>query len=447
MTIPLAALDACFEGVVPSIVCTLAADGTPNVSYLSHVARLGEAQVALSNQFFSKTAANLRANPRAALLVVDPTDSAQYRLDILYRGSLEDGPAFGRMTADLRATSAQLGMADVMRLRAVDIFDVLAVRQVLGGRAATPPERPAGGQGLVRALAVTEALTRATGLAGVVDAVLDALAATFGHEATLVLLHDPGRGCLVALGSRGYGASGIGAEVPLGEGLIGLAAQDRRLLRVGDASRLRRYGAAIEASAEHEARTRSVALPRLPEAMSQIAVPMEVQGRLLGVLFLESTRRMAFDAEDGLALSLVARHLGTAIALAEAEAGEAAAAGPQRSTPAATDRPVQVVHHAQDDSVFIEHEYLVKGVAGRLLMWMLDSYQAAGRVDFTNREIRADGALRLPELKDNLETRLLLLQRRLEEKRAPVRLLRPARGRIRLEVQGRLVVTSDRRRT
>ncbi len=445
MTLPLAALDACFEGVVPSIVCTLAADGTPNVSYLSHVARLGEAQVALSNQFFSKTAANLRANPRAALLVVDPTDSAQYRLDILYRGSLEDGPAFRRIAADLRATSAQLGMADVMRLRAVDVFDVLAVRQVRGGRAATVSERP-GGLGLVRALAVTEALTRATELAGVVDAVLDALAATFGHEATLLLLHDPGRGCLVALGSRGYGASGIGAEVPLGEGLIGLAAQDRRLLRVGDASRLRRYGAAIEASAEHEARTRSVALPRLPEAMSQIAMPMEVQGRLLGVLFLESTRRMAFDAEDGLVLSLVARQLGMAIALAEAEAGEAAAAGPQDSTAPATDRPVHVVHHAQDDSVFIEHEYLVKGVAGRLLMWMLHAYQAAGRVDFTNREIRADGTLRLPELKDNLETRLLLLQRRLEEKRAPVRLLRPARGRIRLEVQGCLIVTSDRTR-
>jgi adenylate cyclase len=77
-------------------------------------------------------------------------------------------------------------------------------------------------------------------------------------------------------------------------------------------------------------------------------------------------------------------------------------------------------------------------------MWMLDAYRAAGRTEFTNREIRADGALRLPELKDNLETRLLLLQRRLEEKRAPVRLVRPGRGRIRLAVEGCLAVTTDR---
>ncbi|HEY8613740.1 MAG TPA: pyridoxamine 5'-phosphate oxidase family protein, partial [Roseomonas sp.] len=109
MTPSLAALDACFEGVVPSIICTVAADGTPNISYLSHVARLGEGRVALSNQFFSKTAANLQMNPRAALLVVDPRSGAQYRLDIRYRESIETGSDFDRMDADLRASSAQLG--------------------------------------------------------------------------------------------------------------------------------------------------------------------------------------------------------------------------------------------------------------------------------------------------------------------------------------------------
>jgi adenylate cyclase len=442
VTLSLADVARCFEGVVPSIICTLAADGMPNISYLSHVRRLGDAQVALSNQFFSKTAANLRDNPRAALLVVDPGTGSQYRLDLLYRESIGNGPAFELMEADLRATSVQLGMADVMRLRAIDVFDVLGLRQLRGEPDAAAPDRPPGA-GLARALAVTGAMAQATELGGLIDAVLDALAAAFGHEATLLLLHEPARGCLVALGSRGYGASGIGAEVPLGEGLIGLAGQDRRLLRVSDASRLRRYGAAILATSEQEIRTRSVALPSLPGAMSQIAVPMEARGRLQGVLFLESRRRMAFDAEDGLALSLVARQLALAVTLTEAEAGEAMAGGLQARAPEAGGQAVQVVHHAQDESVFVAHEYLVKGVAGRLLMWMLDAYQATGRTEFTNREIRADGALRLPELKDNLETRLLLLQRRLEEKQAPIRLLRPARGRIRLAVEGCLVVTTS----
>ena len=48
--------------------------------------------------------------------------------------------------------------------------------------------------------------------------------------------------------------------------------------------------------------------------------------------------------------------------------------------------------------------------------------------------------LRLPDFKDNLETRLLLLQRRLQEKQAPVQVERPARGRILLIVCGQPVI-------
>ncbi|WP_312160526.1 hypothetical protein [Phenylobacterium sp.] len=49
---------------------------------------------------------------------------------------------------------------------------------------------------------------------------------------------------------------------------------------------------------------------------------------------------------------------------------------------------------------------------------------------------RLEAGLRLPGLKDNLETRLILLRRRLDEKAAPIRLARPGRGQIRLEVTG-----------
>src|SRR5689334_4967021 len=82
--IKLADLQACFEGVIPSIVATAAADGTPNISYLSQVVRVDAEHVGLSNQFFSKTAANIRENPHAAVLLVDARTGDQYRLSVTF---------------------------------------------------------------------------------------------------------------------------------------------------------------------------------------------------------------------------------------------------------------------------------------------------------------------------------------------------------------------------
>jgi adenylate cyclase len=86
--------------------------------------------------------------------------------------------------------------------------------------------------------------------------------------------------------------------------------------------------------------------------------------------------------------------------------------------------------------VFIDNEYVIKGVPGRLLVHLLRLHLREGRADFTNREMRLSDELRLPDLKDNLETRLLLLRRRLEEKAAPIRLRRTGRGKLRLEIAG-----------
>ena len=59
----LRAIAPCFEGVVPSIIATASADGTPNVTHLSKVHLVDDEHVALSNQFFSKTMRNLAENP------------------------------------------------------------------------------------------------------------------------------------------------------------------------------------------------------------------------------------------------------------------------------------------------------------------------------------------------------------------------------------------------
>ena len=80
--ISLSAIHCCFEGVVPAVIATASADGTPNVTHLSRVNYVDDTHVALSNQFFSKTARNLAENPRASLLVTHPTTGDQFRLTL-----------------------------------------------------------------------------------------------------------------------------------------------------------------------------------------------------------------------------------------------------------------------------------------------------------------------------------------------------------------------------
>lgn len=434
MTLRLADLDACFEGVIPSIVATSAADGTPNVSYLSQVVRIADDRVALSNQFFGKTASNLRANPHAAILLVDGRSGRQVRLDAVYESSIEAGETFERVAAHLAAASAQVGMAGVMRLKALDVFRVLSVSETPSAAAAD--RTPAASPTLEAVARVAGGIAAAGDAEAVLDAALDGLTLGLGYEAAIVFLHDRPREVLATVDSRGAGRPGAGSEAPFGQGVAGVAAAERRLVKVSDLSRVRRFGAAIRDASGMEDQTRTIPLPGLPDALSQMAAPLIARGALHGVVMVESVRAMAFGAGDEAALALLAHQTAAALALAEAGAAEPASS-PRHDVAAPSERRLRVVHHRFDDSVFIDDAYVIKGVAGRLLIFLLDRHLAEGRTEFTNREIRLAPSLRLPDLKDNLETRLLLLRRRLEERGAPVQVTKIGRGRIRLALDGR----------
>jgi adenylate cyclase len=436
MNLSLKSIRACLEGAVPAVIATCARDGTPNVSYVSEVHFVDAEHVALSFQFFSKTRENVLANPRATVVVAHPETGVHYRLAVRYLRTEDSGPLFDCMKAKLAGIASHSGMNGVFRLRGSDIYRVESVREVPGTSSSIAPSEPVG---LAEVRCSMARLSGAHDLAGLVDGLLDELERRFGVSHAMVLMLDPARNTLYSVASRGYAESGVGAELRPGEGLIGAAALARIPIRISHATSEFGYGRAmrndaarrgVTAGIEHE-----IPFPGLPESQSQIAVPILAGDRLLGVLFAESTQtaRFGYDEED--AFATLANHVGAMAALLgdDAEPHEE----PVRHTRvpvAASGMPISVRHYAENDSVFVGEDYLIKGVAGAILWRLLRRHAEEGRADHTNRELRLDPAIRLPDLSENLEARLILLTRRLEERCPSLRIEKTGRGRFRFHV-------------
>jgi hypothetical protein len=443
-------ISACFEGAVPAVIATAGADGVPNVTYLSRVLLVDGERVALSNQFFSKTSRNLAENPRASVLLIDPLSYEQYRLTLVYERTDRRGPVFERLRSDVDALAAIHGMEGVFRLRAADIYRVVEVEQVLAAvhRGAPDPAPPVPVEHrAVSAAAVAELtgrIARAAGLDTIVELTVASLDELFGFRHSLLLLVDEEGRTLYTIASRGYPSEGVGSEVVIGEGLIGLAAARAAPMRIGNLRQMSKYSRTIRRAYEDAGDIgpgHDIPLPGLPDAQSRLAVPAMALGQLVGVLVVESRDPIAFTADDEAALAIVASVVANAVEL-ERTRGRADEPVPGSGTaPSPTHAAAGGTHvrfFAADGSTFLDGDYLIKGVAGRILWSLLRQHQREGRVEFTNREVRLDPTLDLPAYRDNLESRLILLKRRLDERGAPIRIEKCGRGRFRLLVDDAL---------
>jgi len=428
---------ACFEGAIPAVLATCDAQGMPNVAYISQVFYVDERHVALSFQFFNKTRQNILANPHANVLVLHPVTAQFHRVHIRYLRTETEGPLFEGMKAQLAGIASHTGMQGVFRLLGSDVYEVTRLETVPG----RPLPSPAPRSGMLGALRrVSERLTRSASLDEALAAVLSSLADFMDVRHAMVLMLDAGTGRLYTVASAGYATSGVGSEIGMGQGVIGTAARERTPVRIGHMTSAYLYSHAMRESLqanvpdfEHAV---DIPYPGLAEPHSQLAVPVQSAGRLLGVLFAESPQDLRFSYEDEDAFVAIAGQLGLAIELLRA-ADEVAEPAPPSPTPAtaAHGAVVQVRHFAANDSVFIGDAYLIKGVAGAILWKLLRDHRDQGRTEFNNRELRLDASLKLPDVSDNLEARLLLLQRRLAEQSPHLRIEKTGRGRFRLVVE------------
>ena len=428
----------CFDGVIPGMITTVGEDGMPNLAYVSQAQFIDEAHLALTFQFFNSTRKNILAHPYARLALAHPFTAAQYRLAIQYLHTETKGPLFANMKAKLSSIASHTGMSGVFHLKGVDIYRILSVEQVPGKTLPGLPRRNL----LASLRQATTMLHGCADLGQLFEAALDALMRHFGIEHAMILMLDQPARRLYTVASRGYDSSGVGSEIALGAGVIGVAAEQATPIRIGFFSAEYAYGRAVRDGLESaELLDTEIPLPGLPKPESQLAVPIVAGGITVGVLHVESEQQLRFNYDDEDALVALGQQLGLAIRLLQ-QAGESEVSPAAPAKPAqVTGQPIELRHYAENDSVFLDGHYLIKGVAGSILWALARDHIEQGRIEFTNRELRLDPRVRLPDLSDNLEARLLLLSRRLEERQACLRIEKSGRGRFRLVVSRPLMLS------
>ncbi|HET8694485.1 MAG TPA: GAF domain-containing protein [Aquabacterium sp.] len=442
MSVCISALRNCFEGAIPSALSTCAADGTPNIAYLSAVQYVDHKHVALTFQFFNKTRQNILSNPYALLKVVDPLTGCGYRLHVKYLRTETSGPLFESMKAKLAGIASHTGMADVFVLKGSDIYEVLQVDQPL---TSVPPIPAPVNDRLPRLRQISSMLNASRDLNELLDNTLTALQTIGQIDHIMLLKLDECGERLFTVASRGYEQSGVGSEIPMGHGVIGVAARERTPIRISHMTSEYIYGKAVRASAEasglHHQLETAIPMPGLPECRSQLAVPILAGQQLYGVLYVESPEDLRFTYDDEDMLYTIAQQFGwMAKGLTCQEQIEAPEVEPAiEDLPAKPDaKPIQVRYFRADHSVFLDEDYLIKGVAGAIFWQLVQVVQLEGRHQFTNRELRLSPQLGLPDISDNLEARLVLLQRRLAERQACVQMQKTGRGRFAVSVSQHL---------
>lgn len=461
--IALESLTSCFQGIIPAWLCTCSKDGVPNAAVLSHVDYVDSKHVALSFQFFNKSKRNVAENPRAMVRIIDPDTFRAYRLRLRFVRTETSGPLFESMRLRIEAIASYSGLKGIFQLLGADVYEVLSVEAVAyePGVSVVKTAAP-GADGLpftMRALQeFSEHIHDASTLDGMLDAILATLERIFGFRHSMILLTSERPDRLELIASRGYPEGGVGSEVGYGEGIIGMVAEARKPIRISGMMRQMLYADTVARHAQSRglcSKHGRIPLPGLPDPEFQIGIPLLARGELVGVLCIETNCPYRFHEEDRSYLEVMGGYLAIAIQNAllreraeESEepavaAGAASAASPAATSGAALESSVRlrVEYFASDEVLLVDGEYLVRGLPARILYKLLRENAADGAVEFTNRRLRLDKTLGLPEYKDNLESRLILLRRRLEERCPHMRLVSSGRGRFRLVLSAQVELT------
>ena len=153
---------------------------------------------------------------------------------------------------------------------------------------------------------------------------LDAIAKTmlismeeyFGFKHSMILLLDSSESALKVIATHGYKEEGIGAQVKIGVGVIGMVAKKKKLMRMANLGAQKQYMQAIKQQIQPSEDTvvaDEISLPGLKNAESQVAIPMLMEDELIGVFSVESDQVNIFDKSDELIIKILANQTANAL--------------------------------------------------------------------------------------------------------------------------------------
>jgi signal transduction histidine kinase len=205
------------------------------------------------------------------------------------------GKTIGVMTVASRDTSSRIEEDDVETLQSLADFVGVALEQRRSADAVAAAMREA------RSLADAShtLLTRTADRRVLLDQILDVLAQHFGHEACSLLLVEQEPPVLVRIGRRGWSCSPVDV-IPLdAAGLIPLAARTGRIVNAPDVAKASDY------------------VEGWRDARSELAVPLILDDRVVGVFDLQSGCPNAFSDADARTISAFAERAALALRLSK----------------------------------------------------------------------------------------------------------------------------------
>lgn len=189
--------------------------------------------------------------------------------------------------------SMQPNMYSEAQLRTLSIIAHQAAAGIQNARALARERRRVQQLELVNEVArQTQALLR---LDELLPQLVQAIQRTFGYYAVALCLTNPEGDKITIQAATNRDIEGI--QLRRGEGVIGSAFAESRMVVVDDITQDTRY----------------VATSALPNTRSEVAVPLFIENQIIGVMDLESERLAAFTRDDQHYLELLARQVAIAI--------------------------------------------------------------------------------------------------------------------------------------